>query len=71
MASLQTVYGGNVFSAPSSSQPMGIGMNSGFSIRDSDGTPMSVALMLLFWGGVLWLLRYYGFRFNFGVTGGK
>ena len=67
MASLQTVYG----SPPSSSYPTGVTGMSNFSFAPMDATPQAEGLMLLFWAGVLWLLKYYGFRFNFGVAGGK
>lgn len=64
MASLQSVYGG-------AEQHFGADMANPFSIRGTDVTPKAVAVMLLFWAGVLYLLKRYGFRFNFGVSGGR
>lgn len=67
MASWESVYGGASFDSDS----YGAGMGNPFSVSGTDATPKAVALMLLFWGGVLYLLHYYGFRFNFGVSGGR
>jgi len=64
MAALESVYGG-------SQTNYGATMSNPFSVGGSDVTPKAVALMLLFWGGVLYLLKRYGFRFNFGVAGGR
>lgn len=64
MASLESVYGG-------SQTNYGAEMSNPFSVRGTDSTPQAVALMLLFWGGVLYFLHKYGFRFNFGVAGGR
>lgn len=64
MAALETVYGG-------SQTNYGADMSNPFTVGGADATPKVVALMLLFWGGVLYLLKRYGFRFNFGVAGGR
>lgn len=44
-------------------------MDSAFSIQPVDGTPKALALTVIGCGAALWLLKYYGFRFNFGVAG--
>lgn len=64
MASLHDVYGTPEFTSQMQNPFVG-------DHTSGDSTPMTVALMLLFWGGVLYLLKRYGFRFNFGVAGGK
>lgn len=66
MASMETVYGGGYGGGE-----FGADMGNPFSVSGVDSTPKAVAFMLLFWGGVLYLLHYYGFRFNFGVSGGR
>jgi hypothetical protein len=60
MASLQTVYG--EFAQDTAT------MNPFQNNIGTDSTPMAVGLMVLFWGAVLFLLKKYGFRFNFGVA---
>lgn len=37
----------------------------------SDRTNHQVAVYLIMAGGTLWLLKYWGFRFNFGVAAGR
>jgi hypothetical protein len=42
-----------------------------YSYHGGDFTPQLVALYLVAGGAVLWGLKQYGFRFNFGVAAGR
>jgi hypothetical protein len=65
VASLHTVYGTPWLSSS------GEGSAPSMSNFTNDGDPTSkfVALELLFAAGILYALKKYGFRFNFGVSG--
>lgn len=75
MASLQSVYGGGGVSAHPGVGPIGAtpmdSVQQLYTTNAVDNTPKAVAVMLILMAGVIYLLKYYGIRFNFGVTGGR
>ena len=69
MASLHQVYGSPSVTADRTDG--GFSMENSFALQPIDATPKAVALTVLLAAAVLVLLKYYGFRFNFGVAGGR
>ena len=63
MASHFEIFGDPIVASAMSGLP--------FDFDQDDRTPQALAVLLLFAGGVIYLLNRAGFRFNFGVAAGR